>query len=133
MAWYKPVKKTRPAPWVRAFPNQVQKPRTKARAPLARKRIPTQSVKRRKEQPIYNRMAKAFLIAHPWCVVYPQRPATEVHHSAGRKGSNYLDMSTWLPVSKEGHDRIHYVLPGYENLSGPKWAVRQGYLKSFIV
>ena len=44
----------------------------------------------------------------------------DVHHVAGRSGSNYLDTATWLAVSRGAHRRIH------EN---PSWARKMGFLK----
>ncbi len=33
--------------------------------------------------------------------------ATECHHRNGRTGTNYLDTSTWMAVSRQGHEWIH--------------------------
>lgn len=112
------------APWfVARFGN---KPSAKLR-----KRVRPVSTKRARERLLYSAKRKRFLKEHPFCAVYPRKHATQVHHVAGRKSSNYLDDSTWLAVSMEGHERIHHVLPGLINLSGPAWATRMGYLKSF--
>lgn len=39
----------------------------------------------------------------------PQKPviATDIHHKAGRTGSNYLNTDTWMAVSRKGHEYIH--------------------------
>lgn len=89
------------------------------------------SSKRQRESRIYSKLRRQFLTENPWCVVYPTKRATQIHHTRGRHGKNYLDRSTWIGVCAKGHDRIHLILPGLENLSGPAWATRMGYLKSF--
>lgn len=33
--------------------------------------------------------------------------SVEVHHKAGRLGSNFLDTKTWLAVSREEHEWVH--------------------------
>lgn len=39
---------------------------------------------------------------------YPHhRQTVQVHHKAGREGGNFLDESTWLAVSAEGHKFLH--------------------------
>lgn len=88
-----------------------------------RKPVSKESAKRRRERPIYNRMVKAFLVANPYCqCVGCARPATQNHHRAGRNGSNYLDMATWMAVCAECHMEIH---------AFPAWAKKMGYLLSF--
>lgn len=49
-------------------------------------------------------------------------PATEIHHTyCGKdRAKYYLDESTWIAVSREGHNWIH---------DNPKEAREQGYLK----
>ena len=44
----------------------------------------------------------------------------DVHHTAGRLGTNLLDQSTWMAVSRKNHDRIHRC---------PKWARTMHFLK----
>lgn len=80
---------------------------------------------------MYAKKRKAFLEAHPYCQIWMARHAgivrdetsgdvvgfmlggvppdrsSEVHHKAGRTGKNYLDESTWMAVSREGHTWIH--------------------------
>lgn len=56
---------------------------------------------------IYGARVKAFLRLNPFCAVYPTRPATEVHHRAGRSGRLLLWEPGWLAVSQEGHVKIH--------------------------
>lgn len=106
-------------------------PHEKYRGPLAkplppkkqRKRIRRMSKKRQKSSRIYNEMAKAFLIANPKCQVkLCFRRSTQVHHTRGRHGTNYLDMTTWLATCNSCHDDIH---------RHPAWAKKQGYLHSF--
>lgn len=116
------------------------KPIKRSTKPLKRSRISPVSKKRGKEMRTYGKLRKEFLEAHPWCQVQLQElgilevatsgwdknlpsyvaPACDIHHMAGRTGSNYLDTSTWLAVSREAHRRIH------EN---PSWAREMGFLK----
>jgi hypothetical protein len=99
------------------------------RTPLLRRtRLKPMSKKRRKDSAIYSKKRKAFLEAHPFCAVWVEAAATrirvlreaglgigdirplrscDIHHKAGRSGANYLDESTWMAVSREGHDWIH--------------------------
>lgn len=96
------------------------------RTPLARV-----SKKRAKALREYAKKRKAFLAAHPFCqvriavfgltenfVIWAEGKmpnwaggwmprATEVHHKAGRSGKNFLDESTWMAVSREGHRWLH--------------------------
>lgn len=53
----------------------------------------------------YHRLRDAFLAEHPRCAVFPERKATEIHHTRGR-GRFLLDTSTWLAVSRAGHEKI---------------------------
>jgi hypothetical protein len=46
--------------------------------------------------------------------------STEVHHTAGRIGKNYLNQSTWMAVCRENHRWIH---------DHPSEARAKGYLK----
>lgn len=48
------------------------------------------------------------------------RPATEIHHIAGREYERLINESEWLAVTREGHNKIH---------SNPSWAREKGYLK----
>jgi len=54
------------------------------------------------------------------CAVYPEKRATEVHHKRGR-GKFLNDVSTWLAVSREGHERIE---------ANPLWARDNGFSES---
>lgn len=88
-----------------------------------RKRIPRMSKKRQRDSRLYNKNAKAFLDRHRNCQVERCiRRSTQVHHTAGRRGTNYLDETTWMAVCLPCHDEIH---------RHPKWAMAKGYLKSF--
>lgn len=72
------------------------------------------SDKRRAQLALYMPKRKAFLKDHPVCQVAryipglnPKARSRDVHHKAGRLGTNYLDESTWLAVSREAHNWIH--------------------------
>lgn len=117
--------------------------------PLKRTPLRKVSKKRAKEGRIYSEKRKAFLERWPWCQVwmsengfkqpYPESEgdsfapmvkaemfeikvcprSCDIHHKAKRTGSNYLNESTWLAVSREMHEKIH---------QNPSWARAQGYL-----
>lgn len=126
-----------------------RKPLKRSSTLLKRTPLRKVSKKRAKDSRIYSAKRKAFLEAHPWCHVWlletgyslphPKeiRPsffmigkttigptdicpyATDIHHTKGRTGTNYLDETTWLAVSREMHERIH---------NNPSWARERGYL-----
>lgn len=70
-----------------------------------RKAIKPVSDKRAVQNRRYLVLRKEFLEENPMCAV-TGRPATEVHHRAGREGEWLLNTDYWLPVSREGHDFI---------------------------
>lgn len=93
-----------------------------------RKPVKRQSAKRRREIGIYTALSRNFLRDHPACAIClleggPVRRSKETHHTRGRKGSNYLDVRTFLAVCEIHHARIH---------AEPAWAFERGYLGSFI-
>lgn len=92
------------------------------RTPLKRKtRLRSVSPKRAKLSRQYTHLRKQFLAGHPacqaWAVICKHAPESnmpptcppsqDVHHKAGRYGGNYLDVSSWLAVSRVAHDWIH--------------------------
>lgn len=87
-----------------------------------KKPIRAVSTKRAKENKIYSQKRKEFL-SLPENQVCPITglPATDVHHkySGKDRAKYYLDTSTWLAVSREGHNWIH---------SNPKEARNKGFL-----
>jgi len=52
---------------------------------------------------IYLHRRLVFLALHPRCVVFPSKPATDIHHARGRAGTLLLDERFWLPVSRAAH------------------------------
>jgi hypothetical protein len=85
-------------------------------------KIPQKSKKRIIEDAKYSVFRIEFLskIENRICPI-TQKPTTEVHHKySGKDRSKYfLDVSTWLAVSREGHNWIH---------DNPKEARMLGYL-----
>ena len=69
-------------------------------------RIRARSKRREREEREYGKLRKEFLERNPWCAVFPTEVATQAHHTRGR-GRFYLDVSTWLPTSANGHRFIH--------------------------
>jgi len=83
------------------------------------KRIKQVSSKRQQQNQAYLVMRKIFLDTHPNCVMYTDKPSTEIHHSAGRRGDMLLDTRYWFALSREAHVYIH---------ANPEWAEDKGYL-----
>lgn len=80
--------------------------------PIARSPLRRVSKKRRGENAYYSKKRVAFLQRFKLCAVSQslfgvEALATEVHHKAGRTGTNFLDEATWLPVCRRGHVWIH--------------------------
>lgn len=73
------------------------------RTPLKKK-----SDKRKTQDEVYFARRAGFLAAIPTCQFRGCRcKSRDVHHKAGRTGSNYLDMDTWMAVCRKHHDFIH--------------------------
>lgn len=93
----------------------------KKESPL--KRIKTPIPKRSKKKIVqdlqYSVLRKEFLgkPENRFCPI-TGKPATDVHHMAGRLGDLYLDTRYWIALSREGHRRVE------EN---PEWAKKNGY------
>ena len=66
--------------------------------------------------PHYLRDGCAYPAEHLLAIGAPA--STDCHHSK-KRGKHYLDVSSWMAVSREAHQRIH---------DNPKWAREQGYL-----
>jgi hypothetical protein len=70
------------------------------------KSISPVSKKRQVEMDEYSKKRKLFLIANPNCqakLVGCSGEATDVHHSAGRIGDNYLNISKWKALCRNCH------------------------------
>lgn len=87
------------------------------------KKIKQVSDKRKAENEAYSLLRKVFL-NKPENKICPisKQPTVEVHHTyCGKdRAKYYLDVSTWLAVSRDGHNWIH---------DNPKEARELGYLK----
>lgn len=107
----------------------ARKPNGKA----PRKRVKPVSAKRKLAARSYSAARMFFLASHPYCQVFIARmglnetavkqwggyysdvygalrrapTSDDVHHTAGRTGTNYLDERTWLAVSRQEHEWIH--------------------------
>jgi hypothetical protein len=95
---------------------KVEKP------PKVRKAIRPMSKKLSKERDTYRQLREEFLKQpeNMFCAVYPSIPSEEIHHSRGRH--KYLnDVSTWIAVSRVGHDWIH---------ANVALATERGFMKS---
>jgi hypothetical protein len=113
----------------------------KRNKPLRRTPLKRVSKKRKADMATYSRLRKEFLAQWPVCFVWWREnmahlmsydvlcisvvrgarnpcPATDVHH-AKKRGKHYLDVSSWLALSRENHQRIH---------DNPSWARANGLL-----
>lgn len=103
---------------------RLNKPVSIKKKPISIKRKPIRKVsaKRAEQNKIYKRLRELFLRVNPLCQVYPFRQATEVHHTYSGKdrSKHFLQVSTWMAVSREGHNHIH---------DHPKEAREKGWLK----
>jgi hypothetical protein len=95
----------------------MKRSRLTRRTPLKRgKRMRQRSTAKALRDDHYKRLRAEFLALeeNEWCPVADsgllhervRQRATEVHHKRGRVGKFYLDVSTWLAVSREGHQWI---------------------------
>ena len=70
------------------------------------KSIAPVSKKRKLEMDEYSKRRELFLIANPLCqakLVGCTGKATDVHHTEGRVGENYLNMSKWKALCRSCH------------------------------
>jgi hypothetical protein len=120
-------KKTKPAPWLAAFPSQAVKTMTKPEKlaklckfikPISKKRQVTGKEYREKARafvaaaiargetcPVVNaidELRESAIYGHPCC-----NRLNEVHHLRGRAGSLLLDERFWMAISKQGHRWVH--------------------------
>ncbi len=73
------------------------------------KPIPRLSSRRRTDMDEYSKKRMLFLIANPVCqakLVGCTGTATDVHHTAGRVGDNYLNMSKWKALCRNCHQWV---------------------------
>lgn len=103
----------------------ADKPKETPRKPLKRslKPIPTKSKKRKIKDLKYMVLRKEFLSKeeNKYCPI-TGKPAIEIHHrhNGSDRDKYYLDTSTWMAVSREGHVYIH---------DHPKESREKGWLK----
>lgn len=90
-------------------------------------KLPVMSPRRRKESAIYTKLRREFLTGNATCWAWMRlggdgeyglmmdiwgsdwqraQPSEDVHHTAGRHGGNYLNVSTFMAVSRKAHDWI---------------------------
>jgi 5-methylcytosine-specific restriction endonuclease McrA len=89
----------------------VREERPKVRA------IKKKSDKRAKAEPEYNEKRKKFLKENPRCQAKLEGctgKTNDLHHRAGREGSNYTNEKTFMAVCRNCHDKVHTVLSAKE-------------------
>ena len=75
------------------------------------------SAKKMTETRIYKARRKHFLKAHPNCQIKLDvctGKATQIHHAAGRIGSNYTNKNTFVATCDGCHRKLHDVLSAKE-------------------
>ena len=100
--------------WTTAFPAQAKALRPEIVKVLATSERGEKAELRRR----YLKAKRRFL-ENRMCAVFPNKQATQVHHIRGRLGTLLLNESFWLPVSQDGHRKIH---------DEPEWARSNEYL-----
>ena len=73
------------------------------------KSISPVSKKRQGEMDKYSTLREAFLVAKPRCeakLVGCTGVSTDVHHSKGRVGDNYLNIGTWKALCRSCHSYV---------------------------
>jgi hypothetical protein len=86
----------------RAFFKEFKGPKSNARTPLAK-----ESEKRKAEKVIYALKRAQYLTVHPFCEFKGcTKLASDIHHRA-KRGSNYLDVSTFFGTCRHHHRWIH--------------------------
>lgn len=88
------------------------------------KRQPIAKVSKKRAAQIreYNKRVKVWKVGKK-CAVYPYLWCVDCHHIRGREGEMLLDERYWLPVSREGHNRIE---------RNPDWAREQGFIQTRV-
>ena len=74
--------------------------------------------KRAKQKRTYAKLGRAWALDHPFCEVCRERPASQIHHKAGRVGEMLNKTEYWLAVCQTCHDKI---------TANGKWAIEMGY------
>ena len=92
---------------------------TRRRPLLRKKRLHPISAKRRRVSALYRSIRVEYLQKHPKCKVCHRRPASQIHHKAGRVGDKLNDIKDFLAVCFCCHRKIH---------DNPAWAVAKDYL-----
>lgn len=89
------------------YPSFNPQPNPEKSGPKPKKPIAKKSAKRSKDEREYYKKRKEFLENKMVCEVKGCRSrSTDVHHKAGRTGSDYLDESKWLAVCRAHHSYI---------------------------
>lgn len=88
-------------------------------------RIKKVSDKRKEQNKEYKILADEFKKEHPICEIkaneYCTGQTTDVHHPAGRIGTNYLDVTKWKGACRSCHQYVH---------DHPKEAIDKGWSES---
>lgn len=85
-----------------------------------RKAIKPVSDKRKAQNAQYLRQRKAFLERRPYCEIEGcGKPATDVHHGAGKEGEWLLREEFWWPACRCCHEKCE---------QNRAWAKERGYL-----
>lgn len=101
----------------------LKKAKEKSQQP--RQKINKVSPKREEENKAYTQLRGIFLMNHPYCEIqaneFCSKSATTVHHTAGRIGELFLDVSKWKGACMSCHQYAH---------DHPKEAIEKGWSES---
>jgi transposase len=99
------------------------------------KRTPLKRVsrKRARQNAVYLKARKAFLLENPTCAACGE-PSTEIHHKAGREGEWLNYQPFWMPVDAKCH---RWITDNMEEAEALGWVVRiygtfRDYIKSIL-
>jgi hypothetical protein len=85
------------------------------------KRTPLKKVSkmRAEEMKVYKALRESYLKQYPTCEMCGKKPATDIHHRAGRYGGNYLNVHTYAGLCRQCHQWCH---------DNPKQATQDGWI-----
>ena len=114
----KPTKKTKPAIWHTAFPEQAAKLRPEN---TERGGVKARSGGAARRMEVYHAIRDLYLKPNGAVRVCSRcgRAASDVHHKAGREGLLLFDVRHWMAVCRPCHTWIH---------AHPKEAAQRGWL-----
>jgi hypothetical protein len=93
---------------VKRYSDTTQPAKRAYKRPNKAKPIRKMSKKREIQNREYLKLRAKFLKENPKCAIFGN-PSVEVHHTFAdsKRSAHFLDVSTWMAVSRAGHNYIH--------------------------